>query len=316
MNSKTFIVTGGNSGLGYQCAKHIALTNSDFHVLIACRNSEKAANAVEQLINETQNQNIHALSLDLSSLDSIRLFFRNYTGSNLPPLYALICNAGTGASGTNQLTKDGFGLSFGVNHLGHFLLANLSLKYMPENGRIVFVASDQHNPPKLIVPDFKYTTARNIAFPKVSSNKKISGRLSLYYYSVSKLCNIYCTYEMAERIKTKTTSHITVNAFNPGFMGDTGLSGNAKTLMQSIARFVAPILALLLGVRSTSKKSGKLLASLVTASQYEGTSGKYFDRAKEVKSSGLSYNKENAKDLWETSIDLARLSTDEMIFSV
>ena len=315
MDSKTFIVTGGNSGLGYQCAKNIALTNSDYHVVIACRNLIKAANAVKQLINETQNKNIHSLELDLASLDSIRQFCKVFIKSNLPPLYALVCNAGVGGFDSTQLTKDGFKLIFGVNHLGHFLLANLLLRNLLDNGRIVFVSSDMHNPPKFMASNFGYTSAKEIAFPKTNNSEENKSH-NHAQYPISKLCNIYCTYEMATRIKGETTTQITVNAFNPGFMEDTSFSGDSKTLLPSIARFVAPIIALLLGVKSTSIKSGKLLALLVTSPNYEGVSGKYFDRDKEIKSSELSYSKENAKDLWNTSIELANIQQNETILSV
>ena len=73
MAKRTAIITGGNSGLGYQCAKAIAV-DRDWHVVIACRDLEKAKKAVRALIYETSNQHIEAILLNLASLNSIRQF--------------------------------------------------------------------------------------------------------------------------------------------------------------------------------------------------------------------------------------------------
>ncbi len=72
--SKTIIITGGNSGLGYECARNIANESKDYHVLIACRNLQKASKAIQAIMVETGNPNISAMELDLSSLASVRNF--------------------------------------------------------------------------------------------------------------------------------------------------------------------------------------------------------------------------------------------------
>lgn len=72
--------------------------------------------------------------------------------------------------------------------------------------------------------------------------------------------------------------------------------------------------ALIFGKLSSSKKSGKFLSELITSSQLSSITGKYIDRGKEVKSSKLSYNKDNARELWKTSIELVNLKKDETIF--
>ena len=68
------IVTGGNSGLGYQCAKNIAMKDKDYTLVLACRNPEKAAKAIQDIKTETGNKNIFSVALDLASLDSVRTF--------------------------------------------------------------------------------------------------------------------------------------------------------------------------------------------------------------------------------------------------
>jgi NAD(P)-dependent dehydrogenase (short-subunit alcohol dehydrogenase family) len=304
---RTFIITGGNSGLGYQCAKNIALENRNNHIVIASRNMEKSQKSVAEIIHETGNQHLYALSLDLASLASIRNFSEVFRKSNLPMLYGLVCNAIGGYTGKAQYTKDGFEMTFGTGHLGHFLLSNLLLRNIQDNGRVIFVSSDQHNPPRFI-GKIHYTDALKFAYPKESKH--------VTRYSGTKLCNIYCAYEMAERIKNETTKSITVNAFNPAFMANTELGRNTKTVSEKIMKWLAPQLARLMGLHSSAEKSGRLLASMMTDSRFERVTGKYFDREKEALSSELSHNKANAANLWEQSTALTLLQQNETIFKI
>jgi NAD(P)-dependent dehydrogenase (short-subunit alcohol dehydrogenase family) len=304
---RTFIITGGNSGLGYQCAKNIALENRNNHIIIASRNLEKSKKATAEISNETGNPHLYAMPLNLASLTSVRNFCQIFEESKLPTLYGLVCNAIAGSAGKAQYTEDGFEMTFGTGHLGHFLLANLLLKNMQDTGRIVFVSSDQHNPPKFI-GKISYTNAMDFAYPQTGSHTT--------RYSGTKLCNLYCTYEMAKRIADETNKNITVNAFNPAFMSDTGLGESAKTTMEKMAKLLAPMLARIMGLHSSAEKSGKLLAKMMTDVSFEELTSKYFDREKEVPSSELSYNKANAVNLWEESIELVKLQSEETIFAL
>lgn len=92
MEKRTVVITGGNSGLGYQCAKNIAMASKDYTVVIACRNLNKASTAKKSLQQETGNPHIYALELDLASLESIRNFYRVFCGGKYPRfmrLYAM-----------------------------------------------------------------------------------------------------------------------------------------------------------------------------------------------------------------------------------
>jgi NAD(P)-dependent dehydrogenase (short-subunit alcohol dehydrogenase family) len=301
---RTFIITGGNSGLGYCCALNIAVRNPENHVVIASRKLEKSQKAAAALANETNNPNICAMMLDLASLASVREFYKSFTNSKLPPLFGLVCNAISGSGKKPVFTQDGFEMTFATGHLGHFLLSNLLLKDMQDGGRIVFVSSDQHNPLK-IIGKIHYTDALEIACPK-------NGNHNLRY-SMTKLCNIYCAYEMSERIKSENRKQITVNAFNPGFMADTGLA-KPDGLAENLLKHIAPLIARLLRVHSTAEKSGKLLANLMTDNRYNGLTGRYFDRENEKPSSPLSYNRKNAANLWQRSAEFVKLQSDETIF--
>jgi NAD(P)-dependent dehydrogenase (short-subunit alcohol dehydrogenase family) len=299
-DKKSFIITGGNSGLGFQCAKNIALQSMSNCVIIASRNEEKSAAAVQKIVFETKNINIHYIALDLSSLQSVRDFVSKFNSQKFPPLYGMICNA---ISGGGHATKDGFDMTFGTGHLGHFLLVNLLLNKM-NDGRIIFVSSDQHNPPALIAR-LHYSDALEFACPNKNNHNT--------RYSFTKLCNIYCAYELSRKLTVQTNKNITVNAFNPGFMADTGLA-KPKNAAEKLLQRVAPLIARLLGTHSSAVLSGKLLSDYITSAEYEGITGKYFDRKQEIKSSELSYNKNNAVNLWNRSVELTKLQKDEIVF--
>jgi len=307
MEKKTVIITGSNSGLGYQCAKNIAMCDPNYYIVLACRNTEKANAAAEMLKSETRNPNIFTLELDLESLSSIRMFYEDFSQANLPPLYAVVCNAGISAGGVpGQLyTKDGFEMIFGVNHLGHFLLSNLLLNRMEKNGRIVFVSSDMHEPPAFLRIKMVYENAKAISVATPG----------MLQYCTSKLCNLYCTYEMARLIDTRTDKQITVNAFNPGAMSDTNfIRVEGSALLQGIMKSFSRVMSRIIGKQSSSVKSGANLASLITNSSYDKVSGKYVDRGEVIKSSLLSYDENNARELWKTSMKLSKLSQNETIF--
>jgi len=145
---QTVIITGGNSGLGYQTAKQLAQA-ADYQLIIASRNSQKTSEAVKALKAETGHQAIKGMKLDLASQDSVRKFAADYEAADLPPLYALVCNAGLSPR-RNSHTADGIDTTFGVNHLGHYLLAHLLSHKIEENGRLIFVSSGTHLPEKPI----------------------------------------------------------------------------------------------------------------------------------------------------------------------
>ncbi|MDR0414182.1 MAG: SDR family NAD(P)-dependent oxidoreductase [Prevotellaceae bacterium] len=297
---KTFVITGGNSGLGLECARNISIQSADNSVIIASRNIEKSVAVVKKLRFETQNADIHAFILNLASLQSVRDFVEEFCKRDFPPLYGIVCNA---ISGGGEATADGFDMTFGTGHLGHFLLVNLLLKQMRE-GRIMFVSSDQHDPPPFIAR-LHYVDALDFAYP--------SKRNHSTKYSFTKLCNIYTAYQFAERLRAMPERKISVNAFNPGFMADTGLA-KPQNATERLLQRIAPLLASMMSVRSSAAMSGRLLANHMINPEYEGITGKYFDRTHESKSSKLSYNRENAINLWNRSIELTKIQAYESIF--
>ena len=283
---KNVIITGANSGLGFETAKKIA-AKPDYKVILACRNTEKAEAARKRIIDETGNSNTKTGKLDTSSLASVREFAKGITESG-EKIYALVNNAGISSMGNGGFTEEGFGLVFATNYLGHFLLTQLLLPVMEDNGRILNVSSDMHNPPGGLT----WSGAESIAHPEEDDRKS---------YSYSKLCMIYMTHELDQRLKAEG-KHITINSFNPGYMGDTNFmkAGKFGDL------FVKLTMKDRYGNLSTSADA---LAKLVTEDLFANVSGEYFDRSTETaRSSELSYNSDHAKELWSVSMRYTGLS--------
>ncbi|MBN3947153.1 MAG: SDR family NAD(P)-dependent oxidoreductase [Nostoc sp. NMS7] len=300
--SKTVIVTGGNSGLGYYCAQAIAQSKQDWHIIIASRNLPRVEKAVQQLTAETNYSFIEGMTLDLASLASVRQFVQDFQTREHPPLEAIVCNAGVQIVSGTRYTENGFEMTFGVNHLGHFLLVNLLLPQLSDRSRIVFVSSDTHNPETNTgMPHPNYQDANALAFPTGDDNQMDMRTVGRVRYTTSKLCNLLCTYELSRRLQ-KQQSKITVNAFNPGLMLDTKLSRDYSESERSALR--ATLSASTLEQSRDSQVMGSALARLILDPALLMVTGRYFDGLNEIRSSDESYDEQKAVELWETSIGL------------
>ena len=317
---KTVIVTGGNSGLGYYCAKNIA-ANPEWHVILACRNSDKAAKAADQLNATGTHNNVETMSLDLASLVSIRNFAQSLSTRERPPLRALVCNAGLQIVTGTSYTQDGFETTFGVNHLGHFLLVNLLLQQLVAPARIVLVSSGTHDPARktgMVAPQYRHP--KWLAYPdlKATAGEK-PGTTGRRYYTTSKLCNVYCAYEFSRRLRSQghsTPEHpIVVNAFDPGLMPGSGLARDYSWLQQFLWYFILPGLTLLSAYINTPPTAGRALARLVLDPELEAVSGQYFAGWQAIPSSKESYDEANAVELWDASAELVQLTPEETILT-
>ena len=285
---KNVVITGGNSGLGLATAKKIA-ANKDYRVILACRKLEKGEEAKAQIISETGNENIDVMRIDTSSLKMVRDFVEQFV-EKYGTVDVLINNAGISPQNSG-MTEDGFELVFATNYLGHFLLTNLLIPHMAEDARIFSVTSDMHNPPR---GELEWKGADYLAYEAVDDRSK---------YSYSKLCQIYFTHSLDEMFKEKNMK-IVANSFNPGFMAETNFSGMKADKARSF--MVKKTMPDRYGELGTSSDA---LAKLATDDAYKSISGEYFDRSTNTaKSSELSYNKENEKELWEKSCAYTGLS--------
>jgi len=298
---KTVIITGGNSGLGYNCARQIA-QDPDWQVILACRNQEKASKAVQELQKNTNPAQIESMSLDLADLDSVRSFVAEFKQRNLS-LDALVCNAGVQFIQRQTYTKDGFDTTFGVNHLGHFVLTNLLLDKFNEPARIIFVSSDTHDSSKTTgMPAPYFRDPQLMAYPETDPalKGKSIGEIGRIAYTTSKLCNILCAYELDRRLQQKSPP-ITVNVFNPGLMPGSGLASDYTPTAKFVWNNILPILCRFVPNVNTMENAGKALARLVLDQDLESVTGKYFSGLEMIDSSEESYDLDKAKELWESS---------------
>lgn len=261
------------------------------------------------MIQSTNNPHISPMVLDVSSTASIKYFAEQFIKATIPPLHAIVCNAGAGFAKGTQVTADGVEATFGVNHLGHFLLVRLLLNQIEEQGRIIIVSSDTHDPSKKTgMPAPRYASPDTLAEP-VASDQLLANLSDLskgqIRYTTSKLCNLYFTYELTNRIR-KSKRSISIVTFNPGMMPSKGsaLTRNYKPFQRFMWNNVMPLMRFVHpGIRST-KQSGNDLANLII------NSGTYWDGRKQIPSSEESYNKERATGLWNWSSERFDLEKD------
>ena len=279
---KNVIITGANSGLGYETAKKIA-GDHDFRVILACRNEEKAVRAKADIISATGNGQIVPMKLDTSSLVSVRAFADAFI-DRYGTVDVLINNAGISPMRDSGLTEEGFEVVFATNYLGHFLLTQLLLPHFNANGRIINVTSDMHNPPG----DIEWKGVEYLAHDALNDRQR---------YSYSKLCMIYFTHKLAEILKEQGSS-VTVNSFNPGFMATTNFSGGHMDKARALM-----VKATMPDRYGDLETSSDALARIATDPQFRGVSGLYYDRSTDTRgSSDLSYVKENQEELWQKSL--------------
>ena len=239
MASQTIIVTGATQGLGYYAAQTLA--RQGYTVVMAGRNQNKNESAANAIRKATNNRNVYAMSLDLASLESVRQFVRNFTNrADLPPLFGLVNNAGLQIIGPTEYTVDGVEMTFGVNHLGHFLLTNLLMPLFAKNGRIVVVSSGTHYRDEPVaqamgVPPPAYTTAEKLSHPAPTTGK--SQKVGAERYATSKLCNLLFAYELTRRLAEQGRTDVTVNAYDPGLMPGSGLARQAPAVARSPTSF-------------------------------------------------------------------------------
>ncbi len=236
--AQTFIVTGGNAGLGFQCASFLSADRSNL-VVIACRDPGKAEQAAQKL--RQSGGKVEALPLDLSKQASVHAFVDDFRKRELPPLAGIVCNAGGQSVAVPTRTAEGYETTFAVNHLGHYLLARLMMPDLAPGARIILVASSTHDPKeKTRMPAPRYDTAEAVAHdfePGADAGRR--------RYTTSKLCNVYTTYELARHLAATSDSRlqsIRVDAFDPGLMPGTGLAQTYSPVMRFVWHYVLPAL--------------------------------------------------------------------------
>ena len=266
---RTVLVTGANTGIGLATAS--ALAGQGWRVWVACRSEAKGAAAVASIQAATGNDAVFLLMLDLADLSSVRDCAKSFL-EPYEPLHVLINNAGVG--GARGVTKQGFELMFGVNHLGHFLLTQLLLERLVSSGpaRVVTVSSDAH----YNAPGIDWDALRRPA----------RGITGLAGYAVSKLCNVLFSQELARR--TAGTG-VTTYALHPGVV--------ASDIWRRVPWPVRPLVTRrMLTVDQGARTSLYCATSAAVASD----SGLFYDKCA-VRAASPVATPELGRALWERS---------------
>ncbi|KAK4727964.1 hypothetical protein R3W88_032881 [Solanum pinnatisectum] len=310
------VITGASSGLGLATAKALAETGK-WHVIMACRDFLKAERAAKSAGMPKENYTI--MHLDLASLDSVRQFVDNFRRSG-NPLDVLVCNAAVYQPTAKEpsFTAEGFELSVGTNHLGHFLLSRLLIDDLKQSDypskRLIIVGSITGNtntlagnvPPKANLGDLR-GLARGL--DGLNSSAMIDGGDfdGAKAYKDSKVCNMLTMQEFHRRYHEETG--ITFASLYPGCIATTGLFREHIPLFRLL---FPPFQKFITKGFVSEAESGKRLAQVVSDPSLT-KSGVYWSWNKNSSSfenqlSEEASDVEKARKVWEVSEKLVGLA--------
>jgi NAD(P)-dependent dehydrogenase (short-subunit alcohol dehydrogenase family) len=277
------VVTGANTGLGYETASALAAKGA--RVVLAVRNVDKGKAAATLTSQRNPGASVAVQELDLTSLDSIRAA-ADQLRSDHESINLLINNAGVMMT-PKSTTEDGFELQFGTNHLGHFALTNLLLDRVlaAPGSRIVTVSSQGHR------------FVRGIRFDDLQWERSYS---RVGAYGQAKLANLLFTYELQRRLQGTNTIAV---AAHPGG-SNTELARNMPAALRGLTTVLAPLMqgpdmGALPTLRAATDPG-------VLGGQYYGPDGFGEQRGypKVVASSAASHDTDAQRRLWAVSEEL------------
>ena len=285
LTGRTVIVTGGNSGLGFESVKAFALKGA--HVIMACRSLNKGEEAKKQITKSLHLPNITVMELDLTELKSIRSFAAKFKQHHTR-LDILLNNAGI-MMVPYGVTKDGFENQMGTNHLGHFALTGLLLEVLKNApaSRVVNVTSMAHSSGEMDFNNLLYENGKDYT--------------PLKAYGRSKLSNLLFTYEL-QRFFEKNKINCMALAAHPG-LSDTNLGHYMmekwyfRLLMPLFFRMAQPAsMGALPELRASVDPGAK-------PAEFYGPDGKRQMKGYPVvvQPKVKAFNKEDARKLWEAS---------------
>ncbi len=249
LQGKTVLITGANSGIGYQAALELARHGA--HVLLACRSKQKGEQALARLLDEAPGSSAELVLLDVSLLADVRRFVAEFL-TRQKPLDILINNAGIMALNPRQVTTEGFERQFATNHLGHFALTGLLLPAImaAPAPRVITVASLAHRGGKIHFDDLQMERSYS----------------PWGAYNQSKLANILFARELARRA---IGSHLLSLPVHPG-VSQTSIVDNGPGANDLKTRVVFS-----LGKFLTQTDADGALPTLYAATSPDAHSGDY-----------------------------------------
>jgi NAD(P)-dependent dehydrogenase (short-subunit alcohol dehydrogenase family) len=288
LTGKVIIVTGANSGIGFESAKEFARKGAQ--TILACRSMEKAQAALDQIRDEIPAAKAEIMQLDLASQKSVQDFAKKFQGK-YDRLDILLNNAGI-MYVPYGVTEDGFERHFGTNHLGHFALTGLLIDLLLKtpDARIVTVSSVGHRSGEMDFDDLMFEGGRDYRGQRV--------------YGRSKLANLLFTYEMQRRFEAMDAKVIAVAAHPGG--SNTNLARHVED--RWYFRLMRPLFEVV-----AQPASMGALPSLRAAVDPDVKGGDYYGPEGFMESAGYpilvqsneaSHNLEDAQKLWKVSEEL------------
>lgn len=274
LSGKTILITGCNSGLGWESMRVLAKRGA--HIIGLSRTRRKAMDAAAEI-----GIDITPVECDLADFDSVVSATRAIEALNLP-IDVLMCNAGI-MSPPKLQQRYGLELQFVTNHLGHFVLVNRLLERVKQApaGRIVVLSSLGH----------LTTVPGGINFDNLSGEQ---GYAPFTFYGQSKLANLLMSNELARRL---AGSKATSNAVHPGVIM-TPLMRNLGSVRANLSKFVS------MPFSRSVQQGAATQCYVATAPALEGVSGLYFANCNPAIMSIHGKNPKLARRLWEVSTEL------------
>lgn len=273
MDGKQCLVTGGTNGIGLIAARELAKQGAS--VVIVGRNPQKTEQTVESLRKETGSSNITSLVGDMSSMADVRRVAREYAASH-SRLDVLLNNAGA-FFGQRLVTKDGYEMTFALNHLGYYLLTRELMDLLKRSApaRVVSVSSGAQNMGRL-------------NFDDLMEENKFSGQRA---YNNSKLANVLFTFELSRKLQG---TGVTANCVHPGIVDTNFGKENPTGLMKFLLAIAGPFML-------TPEQGADTLIWLSSSPEVEGVTGKYFVKRKESRVNRQARDAAACARLWEMS---------------
>lgn len=284
MHGKVVAITGANAGIGKETA--VALARLGATVVMTARDPGRGEAALADVRARSGSDAVELMALDLADLASVRAFAAGLLARH-DRLDVLVLNAGLMLRRRTE-TADGFETTFGVNHLGHFELANLLLDRLQASApaRIVVVASDAHK-----------TARHGLDFDDLQSTRRYR---SFDVYSRSKLANVYFTRELARRL---TGTGVTVNAVHPGYVAS-NFARDGDMYLEPVVRLGAKLFAI------SPEAGARTSVYLASSPEVEGISGEYFAKCRPARVSKTAQDDIAARRLWDASESLLAAVAD------
>lgn len=314
--ANTAIVTGASSSIGLHAAKEL-VNRGDYHVVMAVRNVEKARAAAKEV--GMPEDSFSAIKLDLADLKSVRQFVTEFQAMGFRSLNALVCNAATWHPRDKKprFTVDGYDETVQVNHLGHFLLANLLLPQIKfAKGRVVFLATQTHNPdtlPGMIPPQADLGELEGMVGGFTTLPGTIDGKAfePTKAYKDSKVCNILTMTEMNKRF---AADGVTFSAIFPGCIAESELFREKRSWFRAFFPwFQKNVTRQYVSVEEAGRR-----VSLVAADGKFGDSGRYWqwrgnylegiDKTNPVPIDPTEREADKAELLWDLSAKLVKMA--------